>query len=138
MYVRGLFVHQMCSNYALTNLLYGLCRSIWIIDPVVIHPSSHPGILTHPFYFEMLWIREHTPTRFSSVVSTFKLAFEFFKECGGASLHMIRIIFVLVYSLNFLFQIPHSTLHFRYKCILIISYILCIHALYHINMNNFC
>ncbi len=35
MYVRGLSVHQKCSNYALTDLLFGLCRSIWIIDPLV-------------------------------------------------------------------------------------------------------
>jgi hypothetical protein len=27
----GLFVHQKCSNYALTNL-FGLCRSVWVID----------------------------------------------------------------------------------------------------------
>jgi uncharacterized protein YehS (DUF1456 family) len=23
---------QKCSNYALTNLLFGLCRFVWIID----------------------------------------------------------------------------------------------------------
>jgi hypothetical protein len=23
--------HQKCSNYALTNLLFGLCRSMWVI-----------------------------------------------------------------------------------------------------------
>jgi hypothetical protein len=27
-YASGLFVHQKCSNYALTNLLFGLCRSM--------------------------------------------------------------------------------------------------------------
>jgi len=25
---RGSFVHQKCSNYALTNLLFGLCKSM--------------------------------------------------------------------------------------------------------------
>jgi hypothetical protein len=24
-------MHQRCSNYALTNLLFGLCRSVWVI-----------------------------------------------------------------------------------------------------------
>jgi hypothetical protein len=31
-----------CSDYALTNLLFGLCRSIWIIDPLVTHHNPHP------------------------------------------------------------------------------------------------
>jgi len=31
----GDFVHQKCSNYALTNLLFGLCRSMWMIDLLV-------------------------------------------------------------------------------------------------------
>jgi hypothetical protein len=28
MFARGESVHQKCSNYALTNLLFGLCRSM--------------------------------------------------------------------------------------------------------------
>jgi hypothetical protein len=32
MFARGLFMHQKCSNYALTNLLFRLCKSMWIID----------------------------------------------------------------------------------------------------------
>jgi hypothetical protein len=27
-FARGLFVHQKCSNYALANLLFGLCGSV--------------------------------------------------------------------------------------------------------------
>jgi hypothetical protein len=38
------------SNYALTNLLFGLRRSIWIIDPLVTRPSPHPRALARPFY----------------------------------------------------------------------------------------
>jgi hypothetical protein len=48
-YARDLFVHQKCSNYALTNL-FGLCRFIRIIDPLVIFLSFHPKVPTHPFY----------------------------------------------------------------------------------------
>jgi hypothetical protein len=36
MFIHGSSVHQKCSNYALTNLLFGLCMSIWIIDLLVI------------------------------------------------------------------------------------------------------
>jgi hypothetical protein len=35
----GLFVHQKCSNYALTNLVIGLCASMWIIELLVIFLS---------------------------------------------------------------------------------------------------
>ncbi len=45
-----LFVHQMCSNYALTNLLFGLYKSIWIIDPLVICLSPHLEAPAQPSY----------------------------------------------------------------------------------------
>jgi hypothetical protein len=38
-FARGSSMHKKCSNYALINLLFGLCRSMWIIDLLVIHPS---------------------------------------------------------------------------------------------------
>jgi hypothetical protein len=31
----GSFVHQKCSNFVLTNLLFSLCRFMWISDPLV-------------------------------------------------------------------------------------------------------
>jgi len=31
-FARGSSVHQKCSNYALTNLLFCLCKSVWVID----------------------------------------------------------------------------------------------------------
>jgi len=34
-------MHQKCSNYALTNLLFGLCKSMWIIDPIFLHLNPH-------------------------------------------------------------------------------------------------
>ncbi len=39
------------SNYALTNL-FGLCRSIWIIDSLVTRPCSHPRVPLRPFYLQ--------------------------------------------------------------------------------------
>jgi hypothetical protein len=67
MYARGPSVHQKCSNYALTNLLFGLCRSIQIIDPLVIHPKLQHALLTP----EVLQARECTPTPYSFVVFHF-------------------------------------------------------------------
>ncbi len=49
-YVCDLFMHQKCSNYALANLLFGLCKSMWIIDPFVIRHSPHPRAPTHLSY----------------------------------------------------------------------------------------
>jgi hypothetical protein len=59
-FARGLFVHQKWSNYTLTNLLFGLCRSMWIIKLLVNLPIPHPEILAHPFTFEVLRTKEHT------------------------------------------------------------------------------
>jgi hypothetical protein len=84
-YAHGLFVHQKCSNYALTDLLFGLCRSIWIIDPLIIHPSPHPKAPTHPSYPQSATNKKTYPTCSSFVISTFKLTFESFKEFRGVS-----------------------------------------------------
>jgi hypothetical protein len=37
-----------CSNYALTNLLFGLCRFVWMIELLVNFPSPHLGALARP------------------------------------------------------------------------------------------
>jgi hypothetical protein len=43
-----------CSNYALTNLLFGLCKSVWVIGLLVNLPSPHPEasflIIYHPSF----------------------------------------------------------------------------------------
>jgi hypothetical protein len=43
------FVHQKCSNCVLINLLFGLYKSIWIIDPFVTRFSLHLEALTYSF-----------------------------------------------------------------------------------------
>jgi hypothetical protein len=87
MYAYGSSVHQKCSNYALTNLLFGLCRFMWIVGLLVTHSSPHPKAPTRPSYPppppKVLRIKEH-PSTPSFVVFIFKLAFEFFKKFGGA------------------------------------------------------
>jgi hypothetical protein len=82
---RGSFVHQKCSNYALINLLFGLCMFVWIIDPLFIRPNSHPRAPTRPSTPEALQTRERTPTSYPSTIFTFGLTFESIKELGGVS-----------------------------------------------------
>ncbi len=59
MFAHGSFVHQKCSNYELTNLLFDLCRSVWIIDLLVSLPSPHPKAPTRPSTPKVLWAKEH-------------------------------------------------------------------------------
>jgi len=47
-FICGLSVHQKCSNYALTNLLFGLCRFVWVIDLLVTLSSPYPKASTRP------------------------------------------------------------------------------------------
>jgi hypothetical protein len=66
----GLSVHQKCFNYALTNLLFGLRKFVWIIDLLVTRPSPHFKAPSRLSTFEMLWATERTPTFYPSVVFT--------------------------------------------------------------------
>jgi hypothetical protein len=75
-FAHGLSVHQKCSHYALTNLLFGLCRSVWVIDLFVILPSPYLGAPTCPSTPKMLWAKERAPTPFPFIVFTFGFAIE--------------------------------------------------------------
>ncbi len=85
-FVCALKVLQLC--YALTNLLFGLCKSVWIIDLLVIHPSPYPEALAHPSTPKVLQVRDCASTPSSSIVFTFRLIVEFIKESGGASFRL--------------------------------------------------
>ncbi len=52
-FAHGLSVHQKCSSYALTNLLFNLCKSMLIIDSLVIRPRPHLRAPAHPFTLEV-------------------------------------------------------------------------------------
>jgi hypothetical protein len=56
---------------------------VWIIDPLLIRPSPHLGAPACPFTFEVLQIKDHTPTSYPSVVFTFGLTIGSIKEFGG-------------------------------------------------------
>jgi hypothetical protein len=69
-------VHQKCSNYTLTNLFFGLCKFVWIIDSLVAHLSPHLGILACPSTPKVLRARRSTPTPCPFAVFTFGFAVE--------------------------------------------------------------
>jgi hypothetical protein len=81
-FARGSFVHQKCSNYTLTNLLFGLRKSLWVIDLLVNLLSPHFGALARPSTLEVLQARECTLTPSPSIVFTFGLVIESIKELG--------------------------------------------------------
>jgi len=57
-----------CSNYALTNLLFCLCKSMWVIELFInLNPKPFKAP-TRPSTSEMLRTREHTPTPFPSII----------------------------------------------------------------------
>ncbi len=85
MFARGEFVHQKCSIYALTNLLFSLCKSMWVIELLVNFPSFHFGALTRPSTPEVLQTKERVPIHSPSIVSTFGFVVESIKELGGVS-----------------------------------------------------
>jgi hypothetical protein len=78
-------MHQKCFSFALTNLLFGLCKSMSIIDLLIIHPSLHPRATTRPSTPKVLRTRECSPTPCPSTIFTFGLAIEFIQEFGDAS-----------------------------------------------------
>jgi hypothetical protein len=49
-YALGSYVHQKCYDYALINLLFGLCKSLCIIDPLVICINPQSEALGCPSY----------------------------------------------------------------------------------------
>jgi hypothetical protein len=71
MFAHGSFVHQKCPSSILTNLLFGLCMSMWVIDLLVTLPGPYLEVLAHIYTLEMLQAKEHTPTPHSSVLFTF-------------------------------------------------------------------
>jgi hypothetical protein len=82
MFVCGLYVHQKCCNYALTNLFF-IC-AVWIIDPLVIHLRPHLKILARLSTPQVMRAMERTPTPYPFVVFTFGLTIESIWEFGGA------------------------------------------------------
>ncbi len=77
-------------HYALTNLLFGLCMFMWIIEPLVTRPSLHLRAPTHPSTFKVLWAKERVAIPFHFVVFTFRLVIESIKELWGVSINLLK------------------------------------------------
>ncbi len=99
----GLSVHQKCSNYALTNLLFSFYRFVWIIDLLVILLSPHPGAPKCPSTPKVLWAKDCAPTPSLFVVFTFGFAVESMKEFGGASLEEFLMLCSMLWTSCFSF-----------------------------------
>jgi hypothetical protein len=72
---------QLCTN----NLLFGLYKSMWIIELLVIHLNPYPGAPACPSTLEELLAKERIPTFYPSVVFTFGFVIKSTKGFGGAS-----------------------------------------------------
>jgi hypothetical protein len=91
MFARGSSMHQKCPNHTLINLLFGLCKFVWIIDQLVIRFSPHHKVPARPSTPKVLWTKERTLTPYPYVVYTFGLEVESIKEFRGASLTTLQI-----------------------------------------------
>jgi len=74
-----------CSSYTLTNLLFDLCRFVWVINLLINLPSPRPRAPTRPFTFEMMRMKVRTPTPSPSAIFTFGFTIESIEELGGGS-----------------------------------------------------
>ncbi len=81
-FAHGSSLHQKCFNYALINLLFGLCMSLWVSDLLVKFPSPYLRAPACPFTLKVLWARKHTPTPHSSVVFTLDSHFNLLRSLG--------------------------------------------------------
>ncbi len=82
MFAHGLSMHQRRSNYALTNLLFGFYRSMWIIDLLVTRPSPHPST---PFYPCSVASQGMCPNSLSFHCFHLGFTIESIKELGSVS-----------------------------------------------------
>ncbi len=53
-FARDEYLYQKYLSYVLTNLLFSLSKSMWVIDLLVTFPSPYPRALAHPFTLKML------------------------------------------------------------------------------------
>jgi hypothetical protein len=112
-FARGESMHPKCFNCALTNMLFGSCRSVWIINLLINIPSSHLRASTRPYTLKVLQTKEHALTPFPFVVFTFRLAIESIKELGGASLWKLQIVCQTIPSTHELSNVSCQITYFR-------------------------
>jgi hypothetical protein len=109
-FARGSSVHQKCSNYALTNLLFGLCKSMWIIDSLITHFSLHFEALTCPFTPEAL----HVSTPYPSNVFTLDAHLNLSKSLGMHLLISLQLSTEQSSSLRLMLSVWHCLIFTHY------------------------
>jgi hypothetical protein len=113
MFAHGSSVHQKCFNYVLINVLFGLCKSMWIIYPLVTRPSPHPEALTHPSTPEVLRTKERTPILYPSiVVFTLDLQLSLLRSLGVHQCISYLSFFGINNGMEFMFSIFWTFLKF--------------------------
>jgi hypothetical protein len=102
-FTRGSSVHQKCSDYALTNLLFGLCMSMWTIDLIVILPKPS----STPLYLQS--VANHGACPNSQSFHCFHplgLTIESIKEFWGASTPIYHIIDFCTHGFSWQYTSP--------------------------------
>jgi len=59
-----------------------VCKSVWIINPLVTRPNPQPEAPAHPFTLEVLWTREHTPIPHPFTIFTLDLQLSLLRNLG--------------------------------------------------------
>jgi hypothetical protein len=106
-FARGSSMHQKCFNYALTNLLFGFCKFMWVINLLVILPSPYLGVPASPSTPKMLRAMERAPTPHSSVVFTLDSHLNILRSLGVCH-HQLMVLWT-----NLFFHTPNLSLHFN-------------------------
>jgi uncharacterized membrane protein len=96
---------KKCSNSALTNLLFSLCKSVWIIELLVVRFSPIMDLQHGPLP-EVLQAKERAPTISPSDVVTFGLTVESLKELGGASMYVKILIHTNTLGQGLIISLP--------------------------------
>jgi hypothetical protein len=99
-FAHGSSVHQKCSNYTLTNLLFGLCRSVWVIDLLVTLPNPISKFWHAPLPPKCCEPRNMPQLLILLLFSPFGFALESIKEFGGVSNTLIGV-FCKNHGLNY-------------------------------------
>jgi len=90
MFTHGLSMHQKCSNYALINLLFDLCKCVRVIDLFITFSSPHPRALTCPSTLKCCEPGSVPQFLILPLFSPFGFVVKSIKEFGGASLNILN------------------------------------------------
>jgi len=112
MFAHGSSMHQKCSDYALTNLLFGLCRFVWVINLIVTFLSPYSRAPTRPSTPKMLRTKEHYLNSSFFLCVHLGFTFESIKELGSM-LVINFLLLIIIFFKNLLVCLFLSNLFFH-------------------------